>query len=117
MLKMCATFHSLWVRRLIGKPGVPYNRRLGVRGSPHPIDYEAGLSLATAESNAFRIQTDFRNPACCIAPSSCLASMGVNRAVKNTPFAFCMPTFGLPALFFIINVTQISCIYSIFVQQ
>ena len=27
---------SVWVRKLIGKLGVPYNRRLGVRGSPHP---------------------------------------------------------------------------------
>jgi hypothetical protein len=25
-----------WVRKLIGKLGVPYNRRLRVRGSPHP---------------------------------------------------------------------------------
>lgn len=28
--------HS-WVRKLIGKLGVPYNRRLGVRGSSHPL--------------------------------------------------------------------------------
>jgi hypothetical protein len=26
-----------WVRKLIGKLGVPYNRRLRVRGSPHPL--------------------------------------------------------------------------------
>jgi hypothetical protein len=58
IFKMCAIFTSFWVRRLIGKPGVPYNRRLRVRGSPHPHDYDADLSLAAAESNAFRIQAD-----------------------------------------------------------
>jgi hypothetical protein len=56
---MCSTFRSLWVRRLIGKLGVPYNRRLGVRKSLHPIDHDAGLSPATAESNTFR--HTFRN--------------------------------------------------------
>ena len=29
---------SSWVRKLIGKLGVPYNRRLGVRGSSHPLN-------------------------------------------------------------------------------
>jgi hypothetical protein len=46
---MRATFKSVWVRKLIGKLGVPYNRRLRVRGSPHPLDYDAGLSLAVLE--------------------------------------------------------------------
>jgi hypothetical protein len=36
IFKMRAIFKSFWVRKLIGKLGVPYNRRLGVRGSPHP---------------------------------------------------------------------------------
>src|SRR5277367_6197141 len=36
ILKMRAKFKSVWVRKLIGKLGVPYNRRLRVRGSPHP---------------------------------------------------------------------------------
>jgi hypothetical protein len=54
---MRAIFKSYWVRKLIGKLGVPYNRRLRVRGSPHPNDYDAGLSLAAAESNAFRNQS------------------------------------------------------------
>ena len=31
---MRASFNH-WVRKLIGKLGVPYNRRLGVRGSSH----------------------------------------------------------------------------------
>src|ERR1017187_5860514 len=56
---MSAIFQSYWVRKLIGKLGVPYNRRLRVRGSPHPNDYDAGLSLAAAESNAFQNQFKF----------------------------------------------------------
>lgn len=56
--KMRAIFKSVWVRKLIGKLGVPYNRRLGVRGSSHPLFYDADLSLPAADSNAFRIQSD-----------------------------------------------------------
>ena len=56
--KMLAICKSVWVRKLTGKLGVPYNRRLGVRGSSHPLDYNAGLSLPAADSNAFRIQSD-----------------------------------------------------------
>ena len=55
--KMRANFKSVWVRKLIGKLGVPYNRRLRVRGSPHPLFYDADLSLPAADSNAFRIQS------------------------------------------------------------
>jgi hypothetical protein len=101
---MRAILKSVWVRRLIGKPGVPYNRRLRVRGSPHPHDYETGLSLPAADSNAFRIQSDLLCRASRIAALSCLASMGVNRAAKKIPLAFCVPSLGLPAVFFIINV-------------
>ena len=36
ILKMSAIFQLNWVRRLNGKPGVPYNRGLRVQGSPHP---------------------------------------------------------------------------------
>ena len=43
--KMRAIFKSVWC--------VPYNRRLRVRGSPHPLFYDADLSLPAAESNAF----------------------------------------------------------------
>jgi hypothetical protein len=32
IFKMRAIFQTCWVRRLIGKLGVPYNRRLRVRG-------------------------------------------------------------------------------------
>jgi hypothetical protein len=58
-MKIHAIFHPYWVRKLIGKLGVPYNRRFRVRGSPHPNDYDADLSLAAAESNAFRNQFKF----------------------------------------------------------
>src|ERR1700685_3563418 len=51
-----------WVRKLIGKLGVPYNRRLRVRGSPHPLFYDADLSLPAADSNAFRIHLDLPCP-------------------------------------------------------
>jgi hypothetical protein len=53
---MRAKYSSFWVRKLIGKLAVPHNRRLPVRGWPHPLDYEVGLSFRAAESNAFRIQ-------------------------------------------------------------
>ena len=55
---MRVIFKSVWVRKLIGKLGVPYNRRLRVRGSPHPLYYDADLSLPAADSNAFRIHAD-----------------------------------------------------------
>jgi hypothetical protein len=54
---MRAKLKSVWVRKLIGKLGVPYNRRLRVRGSPHPLNYDADLSLPAADSNAFRIHS------------------------------------------------------------
>jgi hypothetical protein len=60
---MRAIFKSVWVRKLIGKLGVPYNRRLRVRGSPHPLFYDAGLSLPAPESNAFRAHSDWLCPA------------------------------------------------------
>jgi len=55
-------FPSFWVRKLTGQTRVPYDHRFRVRGSAHPIDYDAGLSLLAAESNALRIQSDLRCP-------------------------------------------------------
>jgi hypothetical protein len=49
---------NYWVRKLIGKLGVPYNRRLGVRSSSHPLDYATALSFCAAKSNAFRVHSD-----------------------------------------------------------
>jgi hypothetical protein len=61
ILKMCAILKSLWVRQLIGKLRVPYNRGLGVRGSSHPLferDYEAILPPFAAASKVFHVQPD-----------------------------------------------------------
>ncbi len=55
---MYAIVKLLWVRKLIGKLGVPYNRRLGVRGSPHPQFQAKLLPPPAAVSSAFRIQSD-----------------------------------------------------------
>lgn len=52
--KMCVIFKSFWVRKLIGKLGVPYNRRVPVRGSLHPLYYEGVLPPPAVESNVFR---------------------------------------------------------------
>jgi hypothetical protein len=75
---MRAIFKSVWVRKLTGKLGVPCNRRLRVRGSPHPFNYVADLSLPAAESNAFRSQSDFPNFAC-------YNFCKTNRAIRMTP--------------------------------
>jgi hypothetical protein len=98
---MRAIFKSVWVRKLIGKLGVPYNRRLRVRGSPHPLNYDADLSLPAADSNAFRNQSGLPCPEPRIAPLIAFASMGVTRTANNSPLAFWTPIFGLPSLFFI----------------
>jgi len=100
---MRANFNQ-WVRKLIGKLGVPYNRRLGVRGSSHPLFYDADLSLPAADSNAFRSQSGLSIPDRRIAALMAFASGGVTRTVNTSPLAFCMPTLGLPTRFFIIYV-------------
>jgi hypothetical protein len=98
---MRAIFKSVWVRKLIGKLGVPYNRRLGVRGSSHPLFYDAVLSLPAAESNAFRNQSGLLCPDERIAALIAFASTGVTRTAYNSPLAFWTPILGLPAFFFI----------------
>jgi hypothetical protein len=58
---MFAIVPLLWVRKLIGKPRVPYNRGLRVRGSPHTFyghDYATVLPPSAAERKPFRIQPD-----------------------------------------------------------
>jgi hypothetical protein len=98
---MRAIFKPFRVRKLIGKLGVPYNRRLRVRGSPHPNDYDAGLSLSAAESNAFRIHSDLplgeRRIAAMITPFS----SGETRACTRIPRNLAFGTFGLPIFGFI----------------
>ena len=101
IFKMRAIFKSVWVRKLIGKLGVPYNRRLRVRGSPHPLFYDADLSLPAADSNAFRIHSDLLSGVRRIAPLIVLASSGDTRACIKTPLYLAFGTFGLPILVFI----------------
>jgi hypothetical protein len=93
---MRAIFKSVWVRKLIGKLGVPYNRRLGVRGSSHPLNYDADLSLPAAESNAFRAHSDWFCPARRIAPLITWLSSGETRVTMKTPRFLAFGTFGLP---------------------
>jgi len=86
ILKMCAMFLSLWVRKLIGKPRIPYNRGLRVRGSSHPIfnrDYVPFLSPFAAASKVFRIQSDLLCPACRIASLICRAAGDVSRTAAQ----------------------------------
>jgi hypothetical protein len=100
---MCAIFQLYWVRKLIGKLGVPYNRRLRVRGSPHPFDYDADLSLAAAESNAFRIQEDLASLARLMAAKMTLFSSGETLACIKIPRYLAFGTVGLPIFGFFIN--------------
>ena len=98
---MSAIFKSYWVRKLIGKLGVPYNRRLRVRGSPHPHYYDAGLSLPATDSNAFRIHSDLVSLACLIAAKMTLFSSGETRACIKIPLYLALGTVGLPIFGFI----------------
>ena len=92
-----------WVRKLIGKLGVPYNRRLRVRGSPHPHDYDDGLSIAATNSNAFRIQSDLPCPDRRIASLMALFSSDETLACIKIPLYLAFGTVGLPIVGFFIN--------------
>jgi hypothetical protein len=96
-----AIFKSFWVRKLIGKLGVPYNRRLRVRGSPHLHDYDCDLSLAAAESNAFRIHSDLACSVRRMASLIVLLSSGETRAIIKMPRFLAFGTVGLPIFGFI----------------
>ena len=78
-----------WVRRLIGKPGVPYNRSLRVRTSSHPLIYGDGLSITAAKSKAFRNQSGLSVPERRIAALISFASGGVtlSQSPKQTTIA------------------------------
>jgi hypothetical protein len=103
---MRANFKSVWVRKLIGKLGVPYNRRLRVRGSPHPLYYDADLSLPAADSNAFRIHSDLPCPDRITAALTTFDSSGENlapiRMSLDSPFG----SFGRPIFGFIFCLTK-----------
>jgi hypothetical protein len=90
-----------WVRKLIGKLGVPYNRRLPVRGWPHPLNYEADLSLPAAESNAFRIQSPLPSGEASIAACIMRFSSLETRAWMMISRSLALGTFGLPIFVFI----------------
>jgi hypothetical protein len=94
---------SVWVRKLIGKLGVPYNRRLVVRGSPHPLVYYADLSLPAADSNAFRAHSDWLCPARRIAPLITWLSSGEIRVTMKMPRFLAFGIFGLP-IFLLIKI-------------
>jgi hypothetical protein len=98
---MYAIFKSFWVRKLIGKLGVPYNRRLRVRGSPHPRYYGDFLPLRACESNAFRIQSDLLSGDAAIAACISLFSSGESLALTIIPRNLAFATFGLPIFGFI----------------
>jgi hypothetical protein len=98
---MRAILKSVWVRKLIGKLGVPYNRRLRVRGSPHPLDYGAVLPPRAAESKAFRIQSDLLSEVLAIAAFISRFSSGESRALTIMPRNLAFGTFGLPIFGFI----------------
>jgi hypothetical protein len=104
--EMRAIFKSLWVRKLIGKLGVPYNRTLGVRGSSHPHDYDADLSLPAAESNAFRIQADLTCPARFTAALTVRVSSGENLAPIRVSLVSPFGSFGRPIFGFINCLTK-----------
>jgi hypothetical protein len=93
---MRAILKSVWVRKLIGKLGVPYNRRLGVRGSSHPLFYEAGLSLPAAESNAFRAHSLCVRPEAVIALSMALRSSKTSRIDIPGANTLFLASFGRP---------------------
>lgn len=103
---MRAIFKSFRVRKLIGKLGVPYNRRLGVRDSSHPLNYDADLSLPAADSNAFRIQSDLTWPDRFTAAFTARVSSGANRAPIKVSLVSPFGNVGLPIFFFIYCLTK-----------
>jgi hypothetical protein len=113
IFKMRVIFKSVWVRKLIGKLGVPYNRRLGVRGSSHPLDYDADLSFSAVDSNAFRAHSDWVCLAWRIAPLIVLCSSGDTRVTMKTSRFLAFGTAGLPIFDFIKTL----CITKIIVDK
>jgi len=89
--KMGAIF-QFRVRKLIGQTRGLYNLGLRVRGSPHPHDYGALLPPLAAESNAFRIQSDWVHaalrPVCYRRAVSRCASRILHSKVHRRSVAF-----------------------------
>ena len=98
-----------WVRQLSGKPVAftpPDSEFDTPRIHIERDGYATDLLPPAAASRVCRIHSELERPACRIACLICAASGGVTLAAKRTPFAFCVPSFGLPAFFFIINVNK-----------
>ena len=98
---MRAKLKSVWVRKLIGKLGVPYNRRLLVRSSPPPLYYETFYRILAANSNAFRIQSDLCSRDATIAACISLCSSGESLMLIIIPRNLDFGSFGLPIFVFI----------------
>jgi IS1 family transposase len=96
-----------WVRKLTVKPAFLTSADCECKARRiQGLVYDGDLPELAAESKACRIQSELDWPAARIASLICFASGGVNRAANCSPLAFCVPSFGLPTLFFIINVTK-----------
>jgi hypothetical protein len=100
-----ATFHQCWVRQLSGKP---------VDFTPPDSEFDTPRIQLKSENyesgnKTFLTHWDLESLADRAASLILVASLGVKRKAIKTPFAFCVPIFGLPARFFIINVIQLSC--------
>src|ERR1700722_4980074 len=94
--KMYAIFQLCWVRKLIGKLSVPYNRRLRVRGSSHPQCYGPDLSISAACSKDFRIHSDLVSLERFIALLITWLSSGETLACIKIPRYLAFGTVGLP---------------------
>src|SRR5579863_3687007 len=99
---MKINFLKLWVRKLTGKPVATTTPDCEFETRRIHWIYETGILLLATESKAPRIHSDFLFRDLAIAACIVLASGGVNRAAKSIPFAFCVPIFGRPTLFFMI---------------
>lgn len=98
MKRMCAIFHPLWVRKLIGKPA--FLTIADCESEARRIHYAALLDSAT-ESRLRLTHSDSVAPARLTALATTLYSSSENRACTNTPRTFVFGSFGLPILAFI----------------
>ena len=92
------------VRKLTGKPGGHTSPDCEFDARRIHGLYEDCISVLAAKSKDSLSHSDFLCGDLAIAACNALASPGENRTAKTMPLAFCMPTFGLPTRFFIINV-------------
>jgi hypothetical protein len=89
------------VRKLIGKLGVPYNRRLGVRGFPHPHFQGKFWTPPAAAMSALRIHSDLLSGDASTAACITRLSSGESRAFTMIPRNLALATLGRPIFDFI----------------